>query len=285
MTPTELAALGFSLPPTQADLPYSDGDKMESERHKLQMELLIDGLRPWLDQREDGYVGGDMFVYYSLAQVKNQDFKGPDVFVALNVPKGERKSWVCWEEAKTPDLIIELLSNSTATKDKQEKKLIYQNQMHVPEYFWYDPFQVDDWAGFRLIGGTYQAIAREDDRLTSEVLGLGLLRWQGTFKSVETTWLRWAYPDGSLLLTAEEQAQQQAAQEQQQTERERQRADQAQQRADQERQRAEQERQRADRAENQVQQIARNLRQTGLPISQIAQITGLAIAEIETLEP
>ena len=277
MTPAELAYLGITLPPTQDELPYSDGDKMESERHKLQMELLIDGLRPWLNQRDDGYVGGDMFVYYSLAQVKNQDFKGPDVFVVLGVPKGERKSWVCWEEEKAPDVIIELLSESTVNKDKHEKKLVYQDRMHVPEYFWYDPFNVDDWAGFRLVGGTYQAIAlNQQSAMPSEVLGLTLVRWQGTFQTVETTWLRWANPDGTLLLTAEEQAQQRADQATQ-------RADQEAQRADQEAQRANQEAQRANQAETQVLQIARNLLQTGLPREQVAQITGLAIAQIESL--
>ncbi|QZZ20050.1 Uma2 family endonuclease [Leptothermofonsia sichuanensis E412] len=270
MTPTELEYYGITIPPTQDELPYDDGENMESERHKLQMELLIDALLPWLNQREDGYVGGNMFVYYSMAQVRNQDFRGPDVFVALGVPKGERKSWVCWEEDKTPDVIIELLSDSTVDRDKHEKKLVYQNRMHVPEYFWYDPFNPEDWAGFRLVGGTYQPIApNARGTLESEVLGLTLVRWQGVFKTIETTWLRWAYPDGSLLLTAEEQ--------------ERQRAEQEHQRAEQERQRAEQERQRAEQAENQVQQIARNLLQAGLPIAQVAQMTGLAIELVEHL--
>ncbi len=36
---------------------------MESQRHQLQMDLLMDGLRPWLEAREDGFVGGNMFVY------------------------------------------------------------------------------------------------------------------------------------------------------------------------------------------------------------------------------
>ena len=268
MTPAELAFFGITIPPTQDELPYDDGENMESERHKLQMELLIDTLLPWLNQREDGYVGGNMFVYYSMAQVKNQDFKGPDVFVALGVPKGERKSWVCWEEDKTPDVVIELLSVSTASQDKQQKKLVYQNRMHVPEYFWYDPFNAQDWAGFRLFGGTYQPILLNDQEgLDSAVLGLALVRWQGLFKSIEATWLRWTYPDGTLLLTAEEQ--------------ERQRAEQERQRAEQEHQRAEQERQRAEQAEAQVQQIARNLLQSGLSVEQVAQMTGLAIAQIE----
>ncbi len=46
----------------------------------------MDALLPWLEAREDGYVGGNMLVYYSLKQVHNQDFRGPDVFVVLNVP-------------------------------------------------------------------------------------------------------------------------------------------------------------------------------------------------------
>ena len=100
---------------------------METERHRLQMELLINSLKPWLEQREDGYVGGNMFVYFSLAQVRHQDFKGPDFFAVLGVPKGERKSWVVWEEGKGPDVVIELLSNSTAELDKTDKKQVYQN--------------------------------------------------------------------------------------------------------------------------------------------------------------
>ncbi len=138
---------------------------MESARHKAQIDLLIDALIPWLEQREDGYIGGNMFVYYSLAQVRNKDFKGPDFFAVLGVPKGERKSWVVWEEGKAPDVVIELLSESTVQADKNEKKLIYQNQMRVPEYFWYDPFNPDDWAGFSLQQSVYQRLIPNEQRL------------------------------------------------------------------------------------------------------------------------
>jgi len=89
-----------------------------------------------------------MFVYYSLEQARNQDFKGPDVFVVLVVPRRERKSWVVWEEGKGPDVVIELLSNSTAEHDKTAKKQTYQNRLRVPEYFWFDPFNPEDLAGF-----------------------------------------------------------------------------------------------------------------------------------------
>jgi len=37
----------------------------------------------------------------------------------------ERKSWVVWDEKKTLDIIIELLSEKTATTNKGKKKLIF----------------------------------------------------------------------------------------------------------------------------------------------------------------
>lgn len=112
--------LSVVLPATQEELPYDDGIPMESERHVLQMQLLIETLRlQWAD-RQDFYIGGNMFVYFSLEQVR-KDFRGPDVFVVLGVPKRERKSWVVWEEGKGLDVVIELLSESTAQQDKTEK--------------------------------------------------------------------------------------------------------------------------------------------------------------------
>ncbi|MBN3882259.1 MAG: Uma2 family endonuclease [Nostoc sp.] len=247
MSETILAAPDIQLPPTQAELPYDDGIPMESARHKAQMDLLIDALIPWLSEREDGFIGGNMFVYYSLAQVRNKDFKGPDFFAVLGVPKGERRSWVVWEEGKAPDVVIELLSDSTAQADKNFKKLIYQNQMRVPEYFWYDPFNPDDLAGFSNDKGVYQPIAANaQNQLVSQSLGLALQLWQGNYKGINATWLRWAMSLGELLPTPEEK-----------------------------------ERQRADKAESQLLQTARNLLESGMTIEQVARLTGLNKSEIE----
>jgi Uma2 family endonuclease len=259
MTTTGETAPEITLPPTQEELPYDDGVPMETYRHKCQMDMLIDGLDSWLAARDDGFVSGNMFVYYSLAQLKNQDFKGPDFFVVLGVPKGERKSWVVWEEGKTPDVIIELLSESTAERDKNEKKLIYQNQMHVPEYFWYDPFNSDDWAGLRLSGGIYETITVNTlNQLTSQVLGLGLQRWQGSFRGIDATWLRWATLEGELLPLALEIATA-------------------------ERQRAEQAESQLQQVQSQLLQTARNLLQEGMTVEQVARLTGLSASEIEEL--
>ncbi len=190
------------LLPTQNNLPDGDGVPMETERHKKQMDLLVDSLEPWLGER--GYVGGNMFVYFSLKQLKNEDFKGPDVFVTLGLGNQERKSWVVWEEGKSPDVVIELLSESTAKKDKTSKKDIYQNQLKVAEYFWFDPFNPDDFQGFELSKRVYKALPKHNDSFTSQSLGLKLALWHGRYKNVETTWLRWATLEGDYLLLPQE---------------------------------------------------------------------------------
>jgi len=196
--------------PTQDELPCDDGIPMETQRHKLQMDILIDTLQPWLANRPDGYVGGNMFVYFSQQQVRDRDFRGPDFFAVVGVPKGERKSWVVWQEGKQPNVVIELLSESTANLDKTEKKEIYQNKLKVPEYFWYDPFQPQDFAGFKLDNNNVYQPLKPNARgnFFSQQLGLSLVRWQGVYRDVSAVWLRWATIDGILLPTEGEIAQQ-----------------------------------------------------------------------------
>ncbi len=250
--------INISLP-TQDELPCCDGVPMETQRHKLQMDLLIDTLHTWLAQRSDGYVSGNMFIYFSASQVRNQDFKGPDVFVVLGVPQHERKSWVVWEEGgKTPDVVIELLSDSTRETDKTEKKRIYQDRLRVPEYFWYDPFNPEDWVGFALHDGVYETLVFDkQNRLISQCLGLALVRWQGIYKGVETLWIRWETLEGVLLPTAQEAAEQQA-------DRAKQEVVQAEQKVVQAEQEATQAKEEAIQAKQRAIQLAKKLRAMGI---------------------
>jgi len=115
-------------------------------------------------------------------------------------------------------------------------------------------------------------VSNERNQLVSQSLGLGLQRWQGKYRGVETVWLRWATLEGEVLPTAAEIAHQ-----------EHQRAEQERQRAEQERQRAEQERQRAEQVQSQLQQTVRNLLQTGMTVEQVARFTGLDVSQVEEL--
>jgi Uma2 family endonuclease len=202
----ELAALGVVIPPTEDELPYDDGMPMESQRHVLQMDLLIETLSMHWEDRPKGFVGGNIAVYFSLEQAKNQDFRAPDFFAVIDAVRRERKSWVLWQEGHGPDVVVELLSESTAAVDRGEKKRVYQDDLRVPEYFWYDPFS-GELAGFTLRERRYRPIQPDElGRMPSAVLDLVLLRWEGAYRGIEAPWLRWATREGLLLPTGAEKA-------------------------------------------------------------------------------
>ena len=114
------------MPPT--DLIFDDGELLESKRHRIAMNVLIDSLYQYWSGRSDFFAGGNMFIYYSSTQVRNRDYKGPDFFVVLDVDgKTDRQGWVVWQEqGRYPDVIVELTSPSTASVDIGEKKDIYE---------------------------------------------------------------------------------------------------------------------------------------------------------------
>src|SRR5262249_3419950 len=106
-------------PPGEDELPSDDGEPMETNEHRLQMVLLIQSLKEAWARREDFFIGGNMFVYFSETQVTHNDFRGPDVFVVLGTSRRSRKSWVAWgEQGKLPDVVIELLSFRTRHVDR-----------------------------------------------------------------------------------------------------------------------------------------------------------------------
>ncbi len=191
---------------TEDDLPSEDGVPMESDRHQKQMFLLLEVLELHWAEREDWCAGGNMFLYFSAQQTKGADFRGPDFFAVLGVPHRQRKSYVVWQEGKTPDVIIELLSDSTREFDKNAKKQVYQDRLHLPEYFWYDPHS-QEWAGFELRDWQYEPIEPDEHgRLISKRLGLALAQREGRFQNTGGIWLRWETLDGELLPTGEEMA-------------------------------------------------------------------------------
>jgi Uma2 family endonuclease len=235
------------MPPT--DLVFDDGETLESNRHRIAMNVLIEGVHQAYEGRKDYFAGGNMFVYYSSEQVRNRDFKGPDFFVALNVDgQQQRQGWVVWQEmGRYPDVILELMSPTTAAQDLSAKKVLYEGTFRTRDYFVYDPFDRQSLQGWHLGSNLkYEAIA-PDDRgwLWCETLGLYLGLWEGTILRETAIWTRFFDAEGNLIPLGTEKAEQ----EHQRAEQERQRAEQERQRAEQERQRAEQERQRADLAE------------------------------------
>jgi len=229
------------MPPT--DLIFDDGEPLESNRHRVAMNLLICSLKHHWADRTNFYTGGNMFVYYSSKQARNQDFRGPDFFAVLNVEHNPlRLGWVVWEEeGRYPDVIIELLSDSTAHVDLGVKKLLYEQVFKTKDYFVFHPFDVNSFQGWHLDldNGYQQLTPNQENRLWCQTLGLWVGLWEGMIEDDLTTWLRFYDQAGNLVLLPEEYQRQRADSEQQRADSEKQRADSEQQRADSEKQRAE----------------------------------------------
>lgn len=239
-------------PPGENELPSDDGEPMETNEHRLQMVLLIQSLKEAWAARDDFFVGGNMFVYFSETQVKHNDFRGPDVFVVLGTSRRSRKSWVAWgEDGKLPDVVIELLSHRTRHIDRGEKMRIYARIWRTPEYFLYDPI-THEFDGYRLdpATGDYGPIPTgEGGDRESKVLGLRLGVREGSFEDVRWPWLRWLDPAGIPLPTPQERADAECR-----------RADAEHRRADAEHQRADAEHQRADTLQARVRELEARLR-------------------------
>ncbi len=75
----ELATLDAARLPGAAELPYDDGEPMETGRNLAQMVLLMHSLETAWKDRQDFFVGGNMFVYYSPEQIRKNNLRGPDV--------------------------------------------------------------------------------------------------------------------------------------------------------------------------------------------------------------
>ncbi len=227
-------------PPT--DLIFDDGAEMESNRHRIAMTVLIRSIEQGLANRNDFFVGGNMFIYYSVKQVRNQDFRGPDFFAVLGVDgTPSRQGWVVWDEnGRYPDIILELLSPSTASQDMGKKKDIYEQVFRTPNYFVFDPFDPNSLQGWRLDASLrYQSLVpNERGWLWCETLGFWLGTWEGIVDRETAVWVRFYDESGNLVPLPEEAAQQQAETAQQQAETAQQQAETAQQQAEHERQRA-----------------------------------------------
>jgi Putative restriction endonuclease len=115
--------------------------------------------------------------------------------------------WIAWEEdGRLPDVIFEMLSPSTAKKDRTEKKDLYEKVFRTAEYFLYDP-NSRKLEGFRLVHGAYQPIRPDRKRLLrSERLGVSVGLWRGVVNKRKDTWVRLFRPDGALVPTASERA-------------------------------------------------------------------------------
>ena len=277
--PTEAMGLKLSgvITVPAMTLPTEDGEPLETSWHRSEINLLIEMIRVHWRGRHDFYAGGNMFIYYSLDQARNRDYRGPDFFVVRGVNGSfSREAWVVWEEnGKYPDVIIELLSRSTAREDLTTKKELYERTFRTAEYFCYDP-DTHLLRGWRLAPMRYSEIeASPQGWLFCEQVGLWLGLWEGRYLEEPSTWLRFYDATGNVVPTYGELAHQQAEQESQarrqaeaQAEQESQARRQAEVQAEQESQARRQAEARAEQAEAELAQLRESLQKQGVALAE-----------------
>ncbi|MBM4067617.1 MAG: Uma2 family endonuclease [Planctomycetes bacterium] len=189
---------------TEDDTPV---DNMYSEK---QMRLLTEPLYAcWPGPGNDRpfLVTANVGLFYSA----HEPAIVPDVLLSLDVKPRENllikrhRSYFIWEFGKPPDAIIEIVSNRVG--DEFTRKAAVYATLGAPYYIVWDPDNLLDKGTlniFALREKEYQPLA--DGRLP--VIGLELVVWHGIFENVEADWLRWRLPEGNLIPTGAERAEQ-----------------------------------------------------------------------------
>jgi Putative restriction endonuclease len=146
------------------------------------------------------------------------------------------RTYFCWEYGKTPEVVIEIVSNQNGRELGLKKERCAW--IGIPVYVVWDPFgfiSSTQLSVFGRIAGKYVSVSPT----WFDFVCLGLRVWHGRFEQVEADWLRWCDRDGVVIPLGEE-------------------------RADQERERADQECQRAEKAVQRLACLEAQLRQHGI---------------------
>lgn len=224
--------------PTMFDLPSDDPEEpgLPDEFHFYQPNLLVETFQPTTYPPNQVFVAADLNLYYTLRHPTW--YKRPDWFAALGVShfyRGNelRLSYVVWQEAAPPYLVVELLSPGKEHEDlgrtvrdadqPPTKWTVYEQILAVPYYVVFSRY-TDEVRYFQLSQGRYQPIKPPGQGLWLPKAGLGIGVWQGVYRDMERCWLRFYDAAGIWIPTPVEQREQQLAQERQRAEQERQRA-------------------------------------------------------------
>lgn len=143
-------------PSDPVEYPTRDGRPVaETDLHYVRLAGAAYGLRKFLADRDDVYVGSNLMVFDEPGNPRRH--LSPDIFVAFGVRSGPRDLFKIWEE-KPPSFVLEITSKSTRREDERTKRQRYA-QWGVQEYFLYDPRA--EWVtpplqGFSLQGRRYR---------------------------------------------------------------------------------------------------------------------------------
>jgi Uma2 family endonuclease len=249
---------------TEDDTPV---DNIFSEK---QQRLLTEPLYhspDWAGEGRSFIALANVGLFYAISQPPYV----PDMMLSLDVelPANlwikKHRSYFVWQHGKSPDVVIEVVSNREG--DEDQAKLVGYARIGIRYYVIYDPQRIlsdQIVRAFSLHATGYHPLP-EPIRLTG--IGLGLTLWDGQYEDHHDTWLRWTDQHGRLIPTGvecTEHQRQRAETERRRADTEKQRAETEKQRADTEKQRAETEKQRAVAEAQRAERLAEQLRRLGV---------------------
>ncbi|MDF2387787.1 Uma2 family endonuclease [Nostoc ellipsosporum NOK] len=118
--------------------PESDGQPMADNTKQFELIVLIKKNLDLLFINDPNvFVAGDL-LWYTI-EGDNLTRKAPDVMVVFGRPKGDRGSYLQWQEDNIPpQVVFEILSPSNTAKEMIAKYKFYE-RYGVEEYYIYDP--------------------------------------------------------------------------------------------------------------------------------------------------
>ena len=182
---TNGATLPHEYDPKRLSVTYPPNEEPMADPIRLQSYLLalLVPLVNLFGNLRDAIVVSNVFLYYQIGDVTKS--VAPDLMVAFDVDRHRLslgKSYHMWVAGKPPAFVMEIGSDSTASRDLTEKRDIYA-QIGVREYWLFDPPDGERYKfilkGLRLVDGEYVEIPMiegtgSNTRGRSEVLGLDI---------------------------------------------------------------------------------------------------------------
>jgi len=212
--------MALSVDTARITYPESDGKPMADNTLQFRWIVTIQGgLDGLFRDQPDVFVAGDLLWYPVEGEPRVS--AAPDVMVAFGRPKGDRRSYLQWEEGGVaPQVVFEILSPNNTIAEMMRKFRFYDRH-GVEEYYLYNPNN-EELSGWRRQGETLEEIESMDGWISPR-LGVRFERDGDTLVLYQ--------PDGERFLTfveliaQREQERQNAEQERQNAEQERQRAE------------------------------------------------------------
>jgi Uma2 family endonuclease len=163
---------------------------------------------------------GEGRTYLALANVgwfyaQRQPPLAPDMMLSLDVTLAEPpfaregRSYFQWIYGKPPDLVIECVSDRRGGEETHKWEQYARQRLLF--YVIFDPQNLLNGGVLRAYELRRASYEPTDPRWFHEI-GLGLTLWDGEYRGLTATWLRWCDQEGKVIPTGAERAERLAAQ-------------------------------------------------------------------------